>query len=227
MQYSTPVMKFRYSENKSVCASWNISSGLVSDSGMTSGPRSATAKVLAARRGRRRRLLDEPGQDVGEAGGGRGVNLEEQRWIEQFEFEDGRRPVVQGDEVDPGVGGGAQPGLGRGECGPGRRQLGRRGFERADLLELPQTRTRSDVALQERALSDSVAELSGQEDEPPLALGIHGILVGLDHDVPAAVEQMADVLLGFPVFARPVAGGLEASARDGRLDHDVAGGDRK
>jgi hypothetical protein len=80
MQYSTPVMKFRYSENKSDCASWNISSGLASDSGMTSGPCSATAKVLAALSGRR--LLDEPGQDVGEAGGGLGVNLEEERRIE-------------------------------------------------------------------------------------------------------------------------------------------------
>ena len=138
MQYSTPVMKFRYSENKSVCASWNISSGLVSDSGMTSGPCSATAKVLAARSGRR--LLGEPGQDVGEAGGALGVNLEEQRRIEQLEFQHGRRPIVQGDEVDPGVGGGTQPSLGRVECGPGRRELGRRGFERADLLELQQLR---------------------------------------------------------------------------------------
>lgn len=72
---------------------------------MTSGALSATAKVLAARSGRR--LLDQPGQDAGEAGAGLGVNLEEQRRIEQFEFEDGRCPVVQRDEVHPGVGGGA------------------------------------------------------------------------------------------------------------------------
>src|SRR5580704_5440413 len=37
MQYSSPVMKFRYSENRSTGARTNISSGLVSDSEMTWG----------------------------------------------------------------------------------------------------------------------------------------------------------------------------------------------
>jgi hypothetical protein len=35
MQYSSPVMKFRYSENKSAGAKMNISSGLVSCNEMT------------------------------------------------------------------------------------------------------------------------------------------------------------------------------------------------
>ena len=39
-----------------------------------------------------------------------------------------------------------------------------------------------------------------------------------------AGEQMADVGPGNPVFARPVASGLEASPRDGGLDHEVARG---
>ncbi len=41
MQYSNPVMKLRYSENRSAGASTNISSGLVSDTEMTWGDRSA------------------------------------------------------------------------------------------------------------------------------------------------------------------------------------------
>jgi len=74
---------------------------------------------------------------------------------------------------------------------------------------------------------DGMAEITPEEDEPGLPLGIHPGLVGLDHDGPPRTPEAFDVGTGAGMLMREVAGGLEPATRDGGLDHNFAIGKRE